>query len=556
VDEKPSGQKPPGLNRRRFIGALGATAAAGAFLQRGGNANAQSQTYYYQDSFGNVVPAGSGAVALGIYPPPIPAAALPLGGAVAAPDTYEPGATNTTYFSSGYPHFNILLIIVDQMRNPGFWLPGGNSYGQNAVNAAIPNISQLANWSFSFPNYWVAATICGPSRACLLTGLYSQQTCQFRASPSPARETLTPPLLPYNASWNNNGGPVGFPTIGNVLSQSIAIGNSTSNNVSYDCTWIGKWHLSCETGLVDGTVGQNGPKDYGFSDIYSIPNTQSLANPYPPGNNNGYPSPDGYLNGGAGGDFLDSFTQSTPARNVPSFGSNLLTPVSFPGNNFTQLSDAAIAYAFTNGWLPHANSTLNGGNTASGQLNTPWFCAVSFINPHDINDFPYTFGLANNSGNFGVPSFNDSPYYQPPPPINSQQTYYGNSCGSNATCLSIGDSVVINNSTGPYAALPPGLGNNTGAWNWEDLTSSALQYANNGKPGLQWNQITVSDKACGNIQSPGTYNNSTNNWSDPTAWLTFLNYYVWMQSCVDYQVGQVLGTNPGSNSSASPGLKQ
>jgi hypothetical protein len=38
MDDKRDDQKETGVNRRRFIGALGAAAAAGAFLDRGGGA--------------------------------------------------------------------------------------------------------------------------------------------------------------------------------------------------------------------------------------------------------------------------------------------------------------------------------------------------------------------------------------------------------------------------------------------------------------------------------------------------------------------------------------
>ena len=54
----------------------------------------------------------------------------------------------------------------------------------------------------------MSATVCGPSRACLLTGLYSQQHCLFRSSAQPLR--------PYNSNWlpGNNNNDAGFPAIG------------------------------------------------------------------------------------------------------------------------------------------------------------------------------------------------------------------------------------------------------------------------------------------------------------------------------------------------------
>jgi arylsulfatase A-like enzyme len=550
VDEEASTPKPPRVSRRRFIGALGAAAAAGAFLRRGEDANAQSQIYYYQDSFGNVGPAGAGAIAMGVYPPPIPAAVVPPG-TPGVSDTCSRGAANTSYYSCGYPKYNILLIMVDQMRNPGFWLPGGGN-GLNAVDAVIPNISQLANGSFCFHNYWVAATVCGPSRACLLTGLYSQQTCQFK-SLNPGNFS-SPPLLPYNPSWSV-GNSAGFPTIGNVLSQIL---NLTGSGNAYDCTWIGKWHLSCESGATDGSVGQNGPYDYGFKDSFSLPNAGMFPGSYPAGGN-GYPSPNGYVNEGTGGDFLDSFAQSPAVRNVPNFMYGVSPPLpnnnAYPLGSFTQLNDAAIADAFTNFWLPYANTNLNGA-LYEGQLTTPWFCAVSFINPHDISDFPYAAGLAAGNSNFTPPSSNSSQYYEPAPQNTTPQNYYGNNClGGFGSCNSDGDVAFIpgflTNSGGLYTALPPGTGN-SGPWNWEDLTSAALQYANNGKPGLQWWYLqNVLNDAGGGMVSPGNFY-VANSWPNPTPWQTFLNYYMWLQSGVDYQVGRVLGTNPMGNN----GLQQ
>lgn len=543
MDGKPNAPKGTGMNRRNFIGALGGAATAAALLQHRPASALPAQVYYYQDSFGNVAPAGQGAIDLGVYPPAVPTTLLPPGGA-------NPGAAGeagATYYSSGYPKYNILLIMVDQMRNPAFWLPSSGAPPSqpwyDALNSTIPNICQLAKWSFSFPNYWVAATICGPSRACLLTGLYTQQTCIFRSGGG-NNAHFGPPLLPYNPGWStsNNVNP-GFPTIGNVLSQNFGSGGSNS---AYDCTWIGKWHLSCISGTQDGSPGAAGPSDYGFLDPYSLPNVPFVGNPYPANNHGyGYPSPNGYDNEGTGGDFLDSLPQSS-SRDVPNFYGNTGPFFNNAQPGYAQLNDAAIAGAFTNYWLPYASSALNyGANNAQPH----WFCAVSFVNPHDISDFPYPFGLTTpTNNNFTAPTNGMQYVYQPPPSnTTSNTTYYGNNCsgGANATqCTTDGDLVKIPayNNSSLYTDLPYGTGNN-GYWNWEDLTSSQLQYTNNGKPGLQLYFKKQRDAVSGGIASPGTYNNSGNNWSSPYAWQTFLNYYLWMQACVDHQVGEVLGTN-------------
>jgi len=207
----------------------------------------------------------------------------------------------------------------------------------------------------------------------------------------------------------------------------------------------------------------------------------------------GYPSPNGFDNEGTGGDFLDSVPQSsTPVRDVPNFYGNSGPFFGQEQAGYSQLNDAAIAWAFTNVWLPYADTNLNGGSP-SGYLATPWFCAVSFINPHDINDFPYTFGLTSpTNSNFTAPTSSfTSPLYQPPPTTTSSpRTYYGNNCAggtNNTQCTTDGDLVTIPaySNCSLYTNLPYGTGNNNNNWNWEDLTSAPLQYANNGKPGLQ-----------------------------------------------------------------------
>jgi arylsulfatase A-like enzyme len=433
--------------------------------------------------------------------------------------------------------YNILLILVDQMRAPTFWLPSG---GQAAIDAWIPNIAGLRNQSWIFPNYSVAATICGPSRACLLTGLYSQQTCFFRSQTTGTNPA--PTLLNYNKNWTPTSGTPGFPTIGNVLSQSLPIGNGlgTQASAAYNCAWIGKWHVSCASGVQDNLIGENGPYDYGFTNPYCIPNTVEYPTIYPRGAN-GYPSPDGQPNEGNGGDFLDSYAQTPPALDVPNWTATMsgaLTP------DQVQLNDAAIADGFQ-AWLTNA----------AAQYPTlpakPWFCAVSFVNPHDISDFPYPFGFTTpgtpvyNSTDFSAPTQPAANGYQPPPQAGGTNIL-GTDCEGTQSnnCTLDGDvigQILAYSPTSPYTALPSN-------WNWED--PNAQQYAptgtaGGGKPGLQAYFENQRNAECGSV---------TNQTNAPGAgWLIFLNYYFWMQSCVDYQVGRVLGTNTvGTNN----GLKQ
>src|ERR1017187_2469573 len=185
----------PTLTGVRFLGALAGAAATGALLQRGGGAaKAQGPTaYYYEDSFGNILPCSPDTIAAGILPPPIPGQGAnpqdvrrpvhphrgshrlphpddsPDSGSGCSGDPCPAGTTCVTAPN----RMNILMIMVDQMRAPR-WVPSSQS-----LATLLPNITQLQNMSFVFSNYFVAATACSPSRATLLTGLYSRQTCMF-----------------------------------------------------------------------------------------------------------------------------------------------------------------------------------------------------------------------------------------------------------------------------------------------------------------------------------------------------------------------------------------
>jgi uncharacterized sulfatase len=61
---------------------------------------------------------------------------------------------------------NLLYILVDQLS--GLALPVHDS------NARMPNCARLAQSGFTFTHAYTGAMTCGPSRACLDTGLYTQ----------------------------------------------------------------------------------------------------------------------------------------------------------------------------------------------------------------------------------------------------------------------------------------------------------------------------------------------------------------------------------------------
>jgi len=513
--DHPDEQVRPGLDRRKFLGALGAAAAAGVFLESvGGRAEGASQGTHpppvlYQDSFGNVGPANPDALAAGIVPPPVPSAASPDAGGGA------------TYVTPGYAQPNFLMIMVDQMGAPR-WLPPG---GQMAIDGLMPNISGLRKQSCVFPNYFVAATACTPSRATLLTGLYSQQTCMFNT----LANWCNPKLLPYGPD-PKTGKPTGFPTIGNVLSQPLPQGIGGPLTPGYDTVWIGKWHLSAMgsgksmCGNAPGDVAP-GPAAYGFNDAeYCIPNTSSnlYYNQQLGQQPLAYPSPDGWPNEGCGGALLQPLSGEAAHHGTTfvyqDYGSpytNQELPMKDPG--YIALGDGAIADAF--------NTWLTNGAPAPPPAGKPWFCAVSFINPHDITSFPYYYGLAGTDqpsglGVFGSPSLATIGYLPPPTTGYSPVPPHGPD-----------EQIVALTTLYPPSGTPP-VGPFNQPWNgiYTDAPSH-LPYGPSGgvygKPTLQLVHQVNASHLVGSIE-------------DQNAWFTFLNYYFWLQANVDAQIGRVL----------------
>ncbi len=123
---------------------------------------------------------------------------------------------------------NILVIVVDQLRYPAWFSPTADG------TALPPNLRRLRQGAVSFAGHYTAANDCTPSRATLLTGLYTHQTgCMITGG-----STLDP----------------GFPTWGTMLREH-----------GYRSRWYGKWHLTHLDGKWRRRGGERALARYGFA---------------------------------------------------------------------------------------------------------------------------------------------------------------------------------------------------------------------------------------------------------------------------------------------------
>ena len=123
---------------------------------------------------------------------------------------------------------NILVIMVDQLRTPQW-------FGAQPMGIALPpNVRRLREGAVSFTHHYTASNDCTPSRATLVTGLYTHQTgCMITGG-----STLDP----------------GFPTWGTLLREQ-----------GYHTRWFGKWHLTHGDNHWTFARGERDLERYGFA---------------------------------------------------------------------------------------------------------------------------------------------------------------------------------------------------------------------------------------------------------------------------------------------------
>ena len=139
---------------------------------------------------------------------------------------------------------NVVLIISDQFR----WDCIG-AYGLNPLKLT-PNLDAMVTEGTGFLNAMTNQPVCGPSRACLFTGNYTN----------------------HHSVWRN-----GIP----LSPESVTLAK-LFRSAGYTANYIGKWHLAPENHADPATLGAV-PKQYrgGFDDVWEGCNVlEFTSHPY------------------------------------------------------------------------------------------------------------------------------------------------------------------------------------------------------------------------------------------------------------------------------------
>lgn len=228
---------------------------------------------------------------------------------------------------------DILVIITDQERYHTHW-------PADLRDQLMPSWSQLAARGLTFNRAYCSSAQCSPSRACMLTGEYS----------------------------NINGVPE-FPESGMPMIASLPNIATVLSGTGYDVFWKGKWHLSHS---LDFTGGPPSNEKWSEADNDAMYKNYALQE---------WNAPDA---GNAAGAYIPSSTVDKTAR-----AADLSTAGAGKANNDGR---------FLEGYQPGSGQTPGFGESALELLTRlgnvprwqrkPFALFVSLVNPHDITFFP------------------------------------------------------------------------------------------------------------------------------------------------------------------------
>lgn len=139
---------------------------------------------------------------------------------------------------------NVIFFLADDLGWTGL-----RSYGSDFYET--PHLDQLANSGMRFTNAYAACTVCSPTRASIMTGMY------------PARLRLTD----FIAGQNRPFAKLRIPDWTKGLDQSTVTVAEKLQAYGYKTALVGKWHLNPP----DGGPGSTTPHDHGFDFVVEKP---------------------------------------------------------------------------------------------------------------------------------------------------------------------------------------------------------------------------------------------------------------------------------------------
>ena len=147
---------------------------------------------------------------------------------------------------------NIIIIFTDDQ--------GYNDLGcYGAKGFETPNIDSLSSEGMRFTDFYVAANVCSPSRAALLTGCY------------PQRVGIPEVLAPCGPEWTKGRSDIGLNPDETTLPEML-------KTKGYATACIGKWHLGHHKDFL--------PVHNGFDEFFGLPYSNDMRpetdTTYPP----------------------------------------------------------------------------------------------------------------------------------------------------------------------------------------------------------------------------------------------------------------------------------
>ncbi len=134
---------------------------------------------------------------------------------------------------------NIILIVADDLGWTDLGCFGSKYY-------RTPNLDKLRKQGMQFTNAYTAGPNCAPTRACLMSGLYSPRHGVYTVGSGARGREKFRKLIP---APNNTTLAPSFVTVAELLKAA-----------GYVTAHFGKWHL--------GSPGKAGPKEQGFDENY------------------------------------------------------------------------------------------------------------------------------------------------------------------------------------------------------------------------------------------------------------------------------------------------